>query len=42
MNNKVFRAGSIVDRELGLKLVQILPNELVFEDAHGIQYRKIL
>jgi hypothetical protein len=42
MNNKVFRAGSIVDRDLGLKLVQILPNELVFEDAHGIQYRKIL
>jgi hypothetical protein len=42
MNGKVFRQGAIVDRELGLKLVQILPTELVFEDAHGIQYRKIL
>ncbi|MFT3828113.1 MAG: hypothetical protein QM691_00250 [Opitutaceae bacterium] len=42
MNNKVFRAGAIVDRELGLKLIQILPTELVFEDSHGIQYRKTL
>jgi hypothetical protein len=42
MNNKVFRAGGVVDRELGLKLVQILPNELVFEDSRGIQYRKLL
>lgn len=42
MNNKVFRAGAVVDRELGLKLAQILPNELVFEDARGIQYRKVL
>ena len=42
MNSKVFRQGAIVDRELGLKLVQILPTELVFEDSHGIQYRKIL
>ena len=42
MYSKVFRAGTVVDRELGLKLVQILPNELVFEDARGIQYRKIL
>jgi len=42
MNNKVYRAGAVVDRELGLKLVQILPNELVFEDARGIQYRKLL
>lgn len=42
MNSKVFRQGAVVDRELGLKLVQILPTELVFEDSHGIQYRKIL
>ncbi len=42
MNNKVFRVGGVVDRELGLKLVQILPTELVFEDARGIQYHKIL
>ena len=42
MNNKVYRAGAVVDRELGLKLVQILPNELVFEGARGIQYRKLL
>ncbi len=42
MNNKVFRAGGVVDRELGLKLVQILPGELVFEDSRGIQYRKLL
>lgn len=42
MNNKVFRAGAVVDRELGLKLIQILPTELVFEDSHGIQYRKPL
>jgi hypothetical protein len=42
MNSKVFRAGAVVDRELGLKLVQILPTELVFEDSHGIQYRKSL
>jgi len=42
MNNKVYRAGAVVDRELGLKLMQILPTELVFEDSHGIQYRKLL
>lgn len=42
MNNKVYRTGAVVDRELGLKLTQILPTELVFEDAHGIQYRKLL
>ncbi len=42
MNSKVFRPGAIVDRELGLKLVQILPTELVFEDTRGIQYRKTL
>lgn len=42
MNSKVFRPGSVVDRELGLKLVQILPTELVFEDPRGIQYRKVL
>ncbi len=42
MNSKVFRPGAVVDRELGLKLVQILPTELVFEDPRGIQYRKVL
>ena len=42
MNNKVYRTGAVVDRELGLKLIQILPTELVFEDPHGIQYRKLL
>ncbi len=42
MNSKVFRPGAVVDRELGLKLVQILPTELVFEDVRGIQYRKVL
>lgn len=40
MNNKVFRAGDIVDRELGLKLITIRPGELVFEDKRTTQYRK--
>ena len=42
MNKKVFRAGDVVDRELGLKVTSIRPNELIFEDKRGIQYRKIL
>jgi hypothetical protein len=31
-----------VDRELGLKVTSIRPNELIFEDKRGIQYRKVL
>ena len=42
MNNKIFRTGDVVDRELGLKLMTIRPGELVFEDKRGIQYRKLL
>ncbi len=42
MNNKVFRVGAVVDRELGLKLVEILPAEIVFEDPNGLRYRKLL
>jgi hypothetical protein len=42
MNNKVFRAGDIVDRELGLKLTIIRSGELVFEDKRGTQYHKLL
>jgi hypothetical protein len=42
MNKKVFRTGDVVDRELGLKVTSIRPNELIFEDKRGIQYRKIL
>jgi hypothetical protein len=40
MNNKVFRTGNVVDRELGLKLVRISAEELIFEDARGNQYHK--
>jgi hypothetical protein len=42
MNKKVFRTGDVVDRDLGLKLTTIRPNELIFEDKRGIQYRKAL
>jgi hypothetical protein len=33
MNNKVYKTGEIVNRSLGLKLTDVRPDELVFEDA---------
>ncbi len=33
MNNKVYKTGEMVNRSLGLKLTDVRPDELVFEDA---------
>jgi len=40
MNDRVYRLGSIVEAELGLKLVGITPNSLTFEDDHGARYTR--
>lgn len=40
MNDRVYRVGDLVDRELGLKLVQVAPDMLTFEDAKGLTYTK--
>ena len=40
MNNRVFRIGDVVDRELNLRLTAIAPNKLTFEDDRGMPYVK--
>ena len=40
MNNKVFKAGDIVDRALKLKLTKVEPGVLTFEDGQGQVYVK--
>jgi hypothetical protein len=40
MNDRVYRIGSIVDAELGLKLVEIAPGALTFEDDRGGRYTR--
>lgn len=40
MNDRVYRIGDIVDRELGLKLTGITANSLTFEDQRGGSYTR--
>ena len=40
MNDRVYRVNDIVDRTLALRLIQVAPDRLVFEDANGITYTK--
>lgn len=40
MNDRVYRVNDIVDRALGLKLVRVESDRLVFEDANGMSYEK--
>ena len=40
LNNKVLRPGSVVDRDLGLRLVSIEPGKLTFVDAQGTIYTR--
>ncbi len=40
MNDRVYRVGSIVEREMGLKLTGITSNSLTFEDEHGASYTR--
>jgi hypothetical protein len=40
MNDRVYRVGSIVDAELGLKLVEIAAGALTFEDDRGGRYTR--
>lgn len=40
MNDRVYRVGSIVEREMGLKLTGITANSLTFEDEHGASYTR--
>jgi hypothetical protein len=40
MNDRVYRIGSIVEAELGLKLVEINTNSLTFEDDRGGRYTR--
>lgn len=40
LNDRVFRLNDIVDRGLGLKLVEARPGTLVFTDANGFRYEK--
>ncbi|MCB1103324.1 MAG: hypothetical protein KDK74_01225 [Cephaloticoccus sp.] len=40
MNDRVYRVNDLVDRTLALRLIQVGPDRLVFEDANGITYTK--
>ncbi|WOO42052.1 hypothetical protein [Rubellicoccus peritrichatus] len=40
MNNQVFKTDSIVQPETKLRITEIQPNEILFVDESGIQYRK--
>ena len=42
MNDRVYRLGSVVEADLGLKLVGITANSLTFEDERGARYTRIL
>ena len=41
MNDRVFRVNDIVDRNLGLKLIMVAPDSLLFADPTGATYTKI-
>lgn len=40
MNDHVYRVNDVVDRKLGLRLVKIAPDSLIFADATGATYVK--
>lgn len=40
MNDRVYRTGDMVERELGLKLVGITSGSLTFEDEQGARYTR--
>ncbi|MFM1852438.1 MAG: hypothetical protein RIS54_2122 [Verrucomicrobiota bacterium] len=40
MKDRVYRVNDIVNRTLGLRLIKVTPESLVFEDANGITYTK--
>lgn len=42
IDNRVYRIGSVVDFDQSLKLVEISPDALVFEDKKGARYRREL
>ncbi len=42
MNDRLHRVNDLVDRQLGLRLVEVHPASLVFEDARGVRYTKNL
>lgn len=41
MNDRVYRVNDIVDRSLGLKLIKVAPDSLLFADPTGATYTKI-
>lgn len=41
MNDRVYRVNDIVDRALGLKLIKVAPDSLLFSDPTGATYTKI-
>jgi hypothetical protein len=40
MNNRVYRVNDIVERNLGIRLIQVEVDSLTFADAHGQTYTK--
>ncbi|AOS45550.1 hypothetical protein Verru16b_02631 [Lacunisphaera limnophila] len=40
MNDRVYRAGDLVEHEMGLKLIGITSSSLTFEDPTGAQYTR--
>jgi hypothetical protein len=42
MNDRLFRVGDVVDRNLNLRITQIAPDELTFVDEHGFVYTRKL
>lgn len=41
MNDRLFRLGDLVDRELGLRIKAIRPGELIFTDEAGREFTKL-
>jgi len=42
MNDRVYRVNDVVDRGLGLRLIEVQSGRLDFEDARGVRYTKTL
>jgi len=42
MNDRVYRVNDVVDRGLGLRLIEVQSGRLDFEDARGMRYTKTL
>lgn len=40
MNDRVYRVNDIVERTLGVKLIEVAPEALTFSDANGVIYKK--